>query len=288
MTQANEPTTSPAEDDRCYCPLAAPILVLLAPLWLFLFIVLHMWWFEESKLFRSLDTLEIELGLVLAAVICSLIGLFWLLKCVPLIHPRISRFLGSFALNFLRWGNKLKTALALLLTAPIVYLLLLVAWDKVTMSPPIPAHQLARSGSAADAYRLATWKSERYPALVDEASMLSYSEQAALATKLGGYNFRHRGRRLSVKTMRSLGTQSLDAAAGDILDEASPHRSDGIVILVVRDDKKMRVAFGHDMLYLQASTDEFLKAMRTQFMHKSYAAGINAGVDEVILRTSNR
>lgn len=288
MSQANQATNSPVEDDGCFCPIVAPVLLLLAPLWLWLFIVLHMWLFRESKLFRSLDTLEIDLVLLLAAVICCLIGLFWLLKCVPLIYPRISRFVLSFALNFLHWGHKLKTALVLLLAAPIVCLLVILAWDKITIRDPLSAPQLAHSSSAAATHLSGTAKSASYPALVDEASMLSPAERAALATKLNTYAVRHGGRRLIVKTIGSLGTKSLEAMAGGILDEASPHRSDGIVILLVRDDKKMRVAFGHDMLYLQASTDEILEAMRTQFMHKAYAAGINAGVDEVILRTSNR
>lgn len=288
MTQANQPANSPVEDDGCYCPIVAPALLLLAPLWLWLFIVLHMWLFRESNLFRSLDNLEIVLGLLLAAVICCLIGLFWLLKCVPLIYPRISRFLHSFALSFLHWGHKLRTALVLLLAAPILYLLVILAWDKITIRDPVTAPQLTRSGSAADTYLSVTAKSASYPALVDEASMLSPAERAALATKLNAYTVRHGGRRLIVKTLRSLGTQSLEATAGGILDEASPHRWDGIVILVVRDDRTMRIVFGRDMLYLQASTDEILEAMRTRFAQGHYAGGINAGVDEVILRTSNR
>lgn len=123
--------------------------------------------------------------------------------------------------------------------------------------------------------------------VTDLADILSSADEKALEARLEEWKQRT-GHQIAVLTIPSLEGESLEQASLAVLrgwGVGTAERQDGALLLVARDDRKMRIEVGYGLegaLTDSISGRIIRDVIAPQFRSKAFSAGIRAGVESMI------
>lgn len=121
----------------------------------------------------------------------------------------------------------------------------------------------------------------------DFAGMLTSDQRQSLETKISNFE-QETSNELSVVTIPSLNGDSIENFAVKLFEDwdmGKKGKDNGVLLLIARDDRQMRIEVGYGLEGALTDADSFWiiqKALRPAFQGGDYYGGINAGVNAII------
>ncbi len=128
--------------------------------------------------------------------------------------------------------------------------------------------------------------------IADTADMLSPATEAALDARLRDYN-RDTGRAIIVATVPNLGGATIESYATALFSEwgiGGEQRDMGLLLLVARDDREMRIEIGYGLhpYFGGIMAGRVINdTIRPRFRNGDFDGGVTAGVDAIIAHLAN-
>ncbi len=124
----------------------------------------------------------------------------------------------------------------------------------------------------------------------DFAGMLTAEQKQSLETKTGNFE-KDTGNELSVVTIPDLGGDTIENFAVKLFQDwgiGKKNKDNGILLLVARDDRQMRIEVGYGLEGVLTDAQSFWltqNVLRPAFQKGDYYGGISGGVDGIISLT---
>jgi uncharacterized protein len=125
--------------------------------------------------------------------------------------------------------------------------------------------------------------------VIDQTATLSAAQVAALETKLAGFEAQA-GPQIVVLMVRSTAPEDIAAYAQRVADQWKIGRrevGDGLLLVVAKDDRRLRIEVAKALegaVPDLAARQIIDRAIRPAFRADDYAGGLNAGVDQLMMR----